>query len=74
MNKKQTVVDWLIEEIEFMKNMGFDFGAGLPTSVIEQANVMFQNQIQDAWDNGAEHWDAEMDGNDYYNETFGDSK
>lgn len=71
MNKKQTPIDYLVEQLLKKSDVqyinGFDY-------LVEQANVMFQNQIQDAWDNGAEHWDAEMDGNDYYNETFGDSK
>jgi len=31
-------------------------------NLFEQAKAMFQEQIQDAWNNGAENWDAEMEG------------
>jgi hypothetical protein len=68
-NNKQTAVEWLVKEL---KDNGIDLD--LAYEIIEQANQMFQEQIQDAWNNGAENWDAEMEGDDYYNETFGDTK
>jgi hypothetical protein len=66
-NNKQTAVEWL------MNNVYVDPDPRL-IDKFNQAKAMEKEQIQEAWNNGAENWDAEMEGDDYYNETFGDSK
>jgi len=37
---KQTVVEFLVEEISFLKDMNFDFGDGLPKDIINKATEM----------------------------------
>jgi hypothetical protein len=70
MEKKQTAVEWLVEEInkngeEIHKN-----GNWIPTHMIEQAKQMEKEQIEEAYNDGAEEI---HDNPDYYNETYGGS-
>ena len=41
---------------------------------IAEALDIERQHIENAWNDGALDWDTEMEGNDYYNETFGDTK
>ena len=60
MEKKQTAVEWLEEQI----NLGLS-ERGL-ISAIKQAKQMEKEQIKDAYDNGEDR-SSEL----YYNETYG---
>jgi hypothetical protein len=75
MEKKQTAVEWLVEEIhkngeEIHKN-----GNWIPTHMIEQAKAMYKEQIIDAYstyaydENGMPIYPSQ-----YYNETYGETK
>jgi hypothetical protein len=74
MEKKQTAVEWLVEEInkngeEIHKN-----GNWIPTHMIEQAKQMEKEQIIGAANNGCKGRcmiDTSLDGKQYYNETYG---
>lgn len=43
---KQTAVEFLVEEISFLKDMNFDFGDGLPKDIIDKAKEMEKEQMQ----------------------------
>ena len=65
---KQTAVEWLVNEANLLENNGWI----LP--LIEKANKMFEQHIEDAWKDGAygggqftTTFDNEKQ---YYNETF----
>ena len=60
-SKKQTAVEWLIEEMH--KNTDW-----IPVPMQEQALKMEKEQIKDAWDNGCGY--VQENSQQYYNETF----
>jgi hypothetical protein len=64
MNKKKTPIDYLV-----------DAGIFIPRHLLDQAQGMFQEQIEDAyWDGGQDIPSTEETCKQYYNETFGDHK
>jgi len=72
MEKKQTAVEWLVEEInkngeEIHKNSNW-----IPTHMIEQAKQMEKEQIMDAHNMGygSGYMDEGVSPEDYYTETF----
>ena len=73
-NNKQTAVDWLIRKLYE--------SIALPSKHIEeikaQAKAMEKEQIENAFENGVEDIIYSRanyeDGEQYYNETFGDTK
>jgi len=70
MEKKQTAVEWLVEEInkngeEIHKN-----GNWIPTHMIDQAKQMEKEQIEDACNSGLSG--IPRSAKQYYNETYGD--
>lgn len=81
MKKKQTAVEWLVEEInkngeEIHKN-----GNWIPTHMIEQAKQMEKEQIEMACDqqefediDGLGICETISKGQLYYNETYGETK
>jgi hypothetical protein len=83
MEKKQTAVEWLVEEInkngeEIHKNIDW-----IPIHMIDQAKQMEKEQIEDAFKIGSNKgyiWGLGYvihkgrDEYNYYNETFGESK
>jgi saccharopine dehydrogenase-like NADP-dependent oxidoreductase len=76
MEKKQTAVEWLVEEInkngeEIHKN-----GNWIPTHMIEQAKQMEKEQIVDAYtecwmNDGGNGFHKVKEAESYYNETYG---
>ena len=68
-NKKQTAVDWLVEQID-NKDMGeipmwiYDF--------IEQAKEMDKQQKIEAYNQGEFNQGCNGNAKDYYKETYGD--
>ena len=64
---KKTAVDFLVEEISFLKDMNFDFGDGLPKDIIDKAKEMEKEQII-----YAAQWmtPSYADAEQYYNETY----
>jgi uncharacterized protein (UPF0276 family) len=65
MMKKQTAVEWLQSEIENFIDMGNTF-----TNEFEQAKAMEKEQIIDAVD-GFPLDKRHLEGEQYYNETYG---
>jgi predicted transcriptional regulator len=70
MEKKQTAVEWLVEEInkngeEIHKN-----GNWIPTHMIEQAKQMEKEEIIDSYEQG-DKYKLNFSGEQYYNETYG---
>ena len=70
-NKKQNSVEWLAQAIYDKMKMRGD--GKVFQGILEQAKAMHKEEIKDAWLDG-EWWDSEKDGEQYYNETFGDEK
>ena len=69
MSKKQTAVDWLIEQVnseQYQKAFGQTY---ISIAIIEQAKAMEKEQIVDTVDCFASEWEL-YDGEQYYNETF----
>ena len=70
MEKKQTAVDYLVEEL-----IKQGFFKRLPIIVIQQASQMEKEQIQDAWKDGAygggQFTTTFDNAEQYYNETYG---
>jgi hypothetical protein len=76
---KQTAVEFLVEEISFLKDMNFDFGDGLPKDIIDKAKEMEKEQIINTWDNGYDKGTRDRiekisnpvgNAEQYYNETY----
>jgi len=67
---QQTAVEWLIEQIESYEIKTDIFNSmffNVPKRMIEQAKAMEKEQIENAYEKGAEEsWDSEK----YYNETY----
>jgi len=76
MEKKQTAVEWLVEEIHKNGEEIHRNGNWIPTHMIEQAKQMEKEQIMKSY------YDGEADGRhneykgreQYYNETYGGSE
>jgi hypothetical protein len=77
--KEQTaVVEWLVEHFAYKTIDGFYTTDGVDdiTEIIEQANRMFQEHIEQAYQrglyNGQTNWGygSEVTSEQYYNETF----
>jgi hypothetical protein len=62
--KKQTAVEWLIEQIIKEK--------GLVDLDIQSAKDMEKEQIKNAYWSGCINSDEDKDAAEYYNETYGD--
>ena len=64
-NKKQTAVDWLVDNLHYLHSTKWD-------DIVEKAKAMEKEQIKEAYSNGYEAgWDSEdWVPENYYNETF----
>jgi len=73
MEKKQTAVDYLVEELFKIRNNTTEVKEMNSKSIIEQAKQMEKEQIEDAhkigYINGGNH--KSVNGEQYYNETYG---
>jgi hypothetical protein len=71
--KKQTAVEWLVDQIKSEQNQRA-LSANEWVKVIEQAKAMECEQIIETWHNGYENQspmiDEENCGQQYYNETY----
>ena len=68
MEKKQTAVEWLVNEL---KNNGLDY-IDYAKETIEQAKAMERQQIIDANEDASTNEFGEfLTGEQYYNETYG---
>jgi hypothetical protein len=65
---EQTAVEWLVETLE-------DNGISLDlaSEIIEEAKELEKQQIEDAW-NSAYGGDSNHEGEQYYKETYQDTK
>lgn len=59
-NKKQTSVEWLVEQ--------FNLQAYIPH--IDQAKQLHKQEIMDAWYDGEANWDSGKNGNEYYKDSY----
>jgi hypothetical protein len=65
-SNKQTAVEWLAEQLLTKYRLKID-----NYQEFEQAKVMEQKQIENAFDDGEMNRDGSRYSSDYYNETFG---
>jgi predicted fused transcriptional regulator/phosphomethylpyrimidine kinase len=72
-SNKQTAVEWLVSQLNKQ-----GFAKVVTDEEIEQAKAMEKEQIENAFENGVEDIIYSRanyeDGEQYYNETFGDTK
>lgn len=75
MKTKKTAVDWLIQElVELDKQLDPTILKINPIKIYQQAKLIEKNQIEEAYDNGGDHYTETgkaIWGKDYYNETYG---
>jgi hypothetical protein len=65
MESKMTAVEWLIDQVE-------DFIGLIPVDIIDQAKEMHKQEIIDAIDDfSVNQWGEFLNGEEYYNETYG---
>jgi hypothetical protein len=79
--KKQTAVEWMVEQVELISNnktLSKKDAVKLYDEVIQKAKAMEMEQIEDAWDKRCSHgvvsqtWHIETkNGEQYYNEKYG---
>lgn len=74
-NKKQTSIDFLIEQIEIilkLNNVQLSAGYTIHTilPIIEKLKAMHKEEIKEAWLDGVMNWDSEKEAEQYYNKTF----
>lgn len=71
MEKKQSSIEYLVSEIE---NIGFSVNNTLEFyDIVQIAREMHKEEIEESW-NSARGGDAYHTGNQYFNETFGETK
>lgn len=63
MEKKQSSVEWLVEQLE---QQGFLYDLD-----IEQAKAMHKEEVTDAYIDGHSTWGENRNAEQYYNEIFG---
>jgi phage host-nuclease inhibitor protein Gam len=68
----KTAVEYLLDEIKYLNDMGFDFGDGLPNDLIRKSKEMEKEQIIDAiqFGDGRGKIKTYSTAEQYYNETF----
>ena len=76
-DKKQTSIDFLIEQIEIilkLNNVQLSAGYTIHTilPIIEKLKAMHKEEIKEAWLDGVMNWDSEKEAEQYYNEIFND--
>ena len=62
MEKQQTAIDWLINELDYETISKFD-------KKLLQAKVIEKGQVTDAWEDGQDSFST-RNAEQYYNETF----
>jgi hypothetical protein len=73
--KKQTAVEWLIEQLECFGNKHeLQLSWATVDELVEQAKAMERDQIVEAYWEGACNWDNEKTAEQFYNETYGGDK
>jgi hypothetical protein len=73
--KKQTAIDWLVEQVKSKENQK-SFSILQWLKIIEKAKEMEKEQIIDARQNGVDvvFKGYSISNEEYYNETYGDNK
>ena len=69
MSKQQTAVEWLVDNLQVILPKS-EFNDVVLQDVIGLIKKMEKQQIIDAYNEGACHWDSEEEGEQYYNKTF----
>ena len=79
MNKQQTAVEWLINELHKTRdwqrviNEANQIGSSV-RDVIKEAKEMEKGKLEDAWVEGVKNWNPSKTFEQYYQETYGDKK
>ena len=79
MNKQQTAVEWLINELQKTRDYQRVINEANQSStsvrdVIDQAKEMEKEKLEDAWVEGVKNWNPSKSFEQYYNEKYGGSK
>ena len=72
MEKKQSSVEWLVEQISYQMDIRIE-NTTIGCDLFEQAKAMHKEEIKEAWYNSLILSDY-LSGNEYYKGTFGDDK
>jgi len=76
MDKQQTAVEWLVEQLQKTRdyqrviNEANQSGSSV-RDVIKQAKEMEKEKLEDAWVEGVKNWNPSKSFEQYYNETYG---
>jgi DNA mismatch repair ATPase MutS len=79
MDKKQTAVEWLINELHKTRDYQRVINEANQSStsirdVIKEAKEMEKGKLEDAWVEGVKNWNPSKTFEQYYNETYGGNK
>jgi hypothetical protein len=77
--KKQTAVEWLIEQLQKTRDWQRVINEANQSStsvrdVIDEAKEMEKQKLEDAWVEGVKNWNPSKTFEQYYNETYGGNK
>ena len=75
MKKKQSSVEWLVEQISYQMDIRIE-NTTIGCDLFEQAKAMHKKEIEDTFECGysSGYRDNGKDGKQYYNETFGNEE
>jgi DNA mismatch repair ATPase MutS len=79
MDKQQTAVEWLIEQLQKTRDYQRVINEANQSStsvrdVIKQAKEMERGKLEDAWVEGVKNWNPSKTFEQYYKETYGGNK
>ncbi len=79
MNKQQTAVEWLINELQKTRDWQRVINEANQSStstrdVIAEAKEMEKGKLEDAWVEGVKNWNPSKSFEQYYNETFNNNE
>jgi DNA mismatch repair ATPase MutS len=77
MDKQQTAVEWLIEQLQKTRDYQRVINEANQSStsvrdVIKQAKEMERGKLEDAWVEGVKNWNPSKTFEQYYKETYGE--
>jgi hypothetical protein len=79
MDKQQTALGWLIEQLQKTRDWQRVINEANQSStsvrdVIKQAKEMERGKLEDAWVEGVKNWNPSKTFEQYYKETYGGNK
>ena len=77
MDKKQTAVEWLIEQLQKTRDWQrvineVNQSSTSTRDVIAEAKEMQKEKLEDAWVEGVKNWNPSKKFEQYYKETYGE--